>query len=315
MNEFLLPNISNEPRKAEPVMVYAPEMKETSEKEREQNREKFYQAAGKFYGLIIAPLEEDIKTDKLIIVPHGVLHKVPFSTLTDGNEYLVDKYALSVLPSSSIMEFVVKKRKPERDSLLAFGNPIADYVPGFRELEYAEAEVSEIGRHFEKKEIYTREEATETMARERSSWPNVIHFASHGEFNECQPLQSGLLLTKDRENDGRLMVHETFGLDLRKADLVTLSACETGLSKIEGGDDLVGLSRGFIYAGTPSLLATLWEVDDLATARLMGYFYQNYQKGMSKPEALRQAQIALKNIPEYKHPYYWAPFLMIGDWK
>jgi len=166
-----------------------------------------------------------------------------------------------------------------------------------------------------KKEIYTRKEATEGLAKEKASWPNVIHIASHGEFNDRQPLQSGLLLAKDNENDGNLQVHEIFGMDLRNANLVTLSACETALSKIQGGDDLVGLSRGFIYAGTPSLLATLWKVDDQSTAILMEHFYRNWQKGMSKAEALRQAQIALKTMPQYKHPFYWAPFVMIGDWK
>jgi CHAT domain-containing protein len=111
-------------------------------------------------------------------------------------------------------------------------------------------------------------------------------------------------------------VHEIFGLDLRNTNLVVLSACETALSKIYGGDDLVGLSRGFIYAGTPSLLATLWEVDDHSTAILIEEFYKNWQKkGMSKPKALQQAQVALKSMPQYQHPFYWAPFIMIGDWR
>jgi CHAT domain-containing protein len=96
---------------------------------------------------------------------------------------------------------------------------------------------------------------------------------------------------------------------------VTLSACETALSKIQGGDDLVGLSRGFIYAGTPSLLATLWKVDDASTAKLMELFYGNWKKGMTKPEALRQAQLTLKSMPQYRHPFYWAPLVMIGDWR
>jgi CHAT domain-containing protein len=104
-------------------------------------------------------------------------------------------------------------------------------------------------------------------------------------------------------------------MDLRNANLVTLSACDTALSKIQGGDDLVGLSRGFIYAGTPSLLATLWKVDDRSTAVLMERFYTNWIKGMSKAEALREAQLSLKAMPQYKHPFYWAPFVLIGDWK
>jgi len=181
---------------------------------------------------------------------------------------------------------------------------------------YAVKEVDSIAGLFTDKEIYTKDKATEGTAKDKSAGPDVIHFACHVEFNDRQPLQSALVLAKDVDNDGFLQVHEIFELDLKDTNLVALSACETGLSKIQGGDDLVGLSRGFIYAGTPSILATLWKVDDPATAELMQRFYTNLQsKGMKKPEALQMAQIELKNIPKYKHPFYWAPFVMIGDWE
>jgi CHAT domain-containing protein len=206
---------------------------------------------------------------------------------------------------------VVKKRKPAKDSIVTFANPKTDYVP----LGFAEKEGEAISQLFSTREVYTKDKATETMAKSKSSSFSVIHFASHGLFNEKQPLYSGLLLTRDKENDGFLQVHEIFSLDLKNANLVTLSACDTALAKIQGGDDLVGLSRGFIYAGTPSLLATLWEVDDQSTALLMETFYKNWLKGMGKPEALRQAQLALKEMPQYSHPYYWAGFVMIGDWQ
>lgn len=224
---------------------------------------------------------------------------------------LIDRYALSVLPAASLIEHLVKKRKPRKEQLLVLANPQADYLP----LGYAEVEGKAISALFPQSELYSREKATETLVKRRASDFNILHLATHGEFNERQPLQSGLLLARDGENDGQLQVHEIFGMDLRQASLVTLSACETALSRVQGGDDLVGLSRGFIYAGTPSLLATLWKVDDPATARLMESFYRNWQQGMSKPEALRQAQLALKRLPQYQHPYYWAPFVMIGDWK
>ena len=314
LDEFLLPNISTRSIKVVPVITMAigeEYKKETPEKEREKNRQNFITAASELYQLIMAPFEKEIKTKNLIIVPHGALHKVPFSTLSDGQRYMIDKYTLSVLPAASVMDHILKKRKAEKERLLVFANPKTEYVP----LEFAEIEGKTISKIFPQNEVYSREKATETIAREKASSFNILHFATHGEFNDRQPLQSGLLLAKDEENDGYLQVHEIFGMDLRNANLVTLSACDTALSKIFGGDDLVGLARGFIYAGTPSLLATLWKVDDPATAKLMEYFYKNWKQGMSKPEALRQAQIALKNIPEFKHPYYWAPFVMIGDWK
>jgi len=312
---FRLLNISNKSRRPQPKITYGvgeEYKKETSDMEREADRQKFSQEAQAFYETIFAPLEKDIQTDKLIIVPHGVLHKIPFAALSDGRNYLIDKYALSVLPSAGVMEYVVKKRKPFKQSILTLANPLTDYLP----LEFAEVEGEGVSKHFPKRNVYMNEKATETLAKKRAAEFNVIHFASHGEFNDRQPMQSGLILARDNENDGYLQVHEIFSLDLKNANLVTLSACETALSKIQGGDDLVGLSRGFIYAGTPSLLATLWKVFDPSTAELMEKFYDNWKnKGMSKPEALRQAQLALKAIPGYEHPYYWAPFVMIGDWK
>lgn len=142
---------------------------------------------------------------------------------------------------------------------------------------------------------------------------DVIHMGAHAEFNENYPMLSHILLTKDLANDGIFQVHETFELNLPDAHLVTASCCETALCKIQGGDDLIGLSRGFFYAGTPSLLATLWKVDDRSTSIFMEYFYKNWLNGMSKPEALRQAQIQLKKSESYSHPYYWAPFVMFGE--
>ena len=315
VNEFLLPNISNRSRRPEPLITVSTgkfQTGETSRQQREKNRQRFLKATQDLYRAILGPLEEKILAERLIVVPHGALHKVPFAVLNDGKRFLVDKYALSAAPSSSVIDFVVKKRNKNRGRFLAFANPETEYVP----LGFTEIEVNSISNLFSKKEIYYRGNATESRAKGRIDSADVIHFACHGEFNDRQPMQSGLLLSKDSDNDGYLQVHEIFGLDLRHANLVVLSACETALSKICSGDDLVGLSRGFIYAGTPSLLATLWEVDDQSTAILVKKFYENWQKkGMSKPKALQQAQISLKSIRQYHHPYYWAPFIMIGDWR
>jgi len=312
VDRLLLPNISNRPRKAEPVIVYAGrEEKETGEGEREENRKRFQSLSKELYEALLAPVSNDIKAKNLIVVPHGVLHKVPFGALTDGSKYVIDRYTISVLPSASVLEYVVKKRKEAKEKALVFANPKTEHMP----LGFAEAEGRMLESLFPSKEAYYRERATETTAKLRASDFNVIHFATHGEFNERQPMQSGLLLTKDDENDGYLQVHEIFEMDLKNANLVTLSACETALSKIQGGDDLVGLSRGFIYAGTPSILATLWKVDDASTSKLMEIFYRNWKSGMSKAEALRTAQQAVKGMKGYEHPYYWAPFIMIGDWK
>jgi CHAT domain-containing protein/Tfp pilus assembly protein PilF len=315
VNQLLLPNISNRSRKPEPLITVSTgesRSTETGKQQKKENRKRFLAATRDFYKSILGPIADGLDTDGLIIVPHGVLHKVPFAALNDGKKFLIDKYALSVVPSSSVLEYVVKKRKVNKGKFLAFANPKTDYFS----LDYAEVEVDNISGLFSNKQIYSRKEATESKAKELTSSSNIIHFACHGEFNDKQPMQSGLLLAKDDKNDGDLQVHEIFGIDLRNTNLVVLSACETALSKIYSGDDLVGLSRGFIYAGTPSLLATLWEVEDHSTAILIEEFYKNWQKkGMSKPKALQQAQIALKSMPQYQHPFFWAPFIMIGDWR
>ena len=174
-NDFLLPNISNKPRKAADL-VYCPSegKKDTTQEERERNRQRFAQSVQDFYKDILSPIEKDIKTENLIIVPHGVLHKVPFAALSDGKQYMADRYALTILPSASVIEYVVKKRKPDKDTILTLANPKTDYLP----LDFAEAEGENISSLFPSRELYKLDKATETIARNRSSSFNVIHFAS-----------------------------------------------------------------------------------------------------------------------------------------
>ena len=142
------------------------------------------------------------------------------------------------------------------------------------------------------------------------------HLATHGIFNKRNPLFSGVELEADETEDGRLEVHELVGLRLN-ADLVTLSACETALGSgyfvdVPVGDDFVGLTRAFLFAGSPSVLATLWEVDDRSTVRLMRGFYEGLRQA-DKATALAAAQrAALKGGRPHAHPYFWAPFVLVG---
>lgn len=124
-----------------------------------------------------------------------------------------------------------------------------------------------------------------------------------------------MLLAPDAEekHDGYLEVHEVYNLDLHSADLVVLSACQTNLGERSAGDEIIGLNRTFIYAGTPSVLATLWSVEDAATKDLMVAFYSYLNEGYAKGEALRQAQMDVLRNPETAHPYYWAGFVLTGD--
>ena len=156
--------------------------------------------------------------------------------------------------------------------------------------------------------MLVRKDASETNFKAAGAVFSRIHFATHGKFQAEDPLNSGLFLAKDASNDGLLTVGELYSMRL-DADLITLSACETGLGKVANGDDVVGLTRGFLYAGSRSIVASLWSVDDKATAELMEAFYSNLAK-MPKQQALREAQ--LRTRQDFPHPFFWAAFQLTG---
>ena len=151
---------------------------------------------------------------------------------------------------------------------------------------------------------------TENVVREEASEYTMIHFACHGVYEPEAPLFSALLLSKGGDDDGRLEAHEIFSLKLN-CERVALSACETGVSRSRGSD-LVGLCRGFYRAGASSIVVSLWRVDDQATADLMEAFYGELGTGCDPAVALREAQLAL--LAWRPHPYYWAPFVLVGAW-
>ncbi len=312
------------------------------------------------FNSLIGPVLPHIHGKELIIVPHDVLHYLPFQALLapDG-QYLIEKYPISYLSSASLMQFTQEKRKARGDlttllanhgKVLTFGNP--DLGDVRMNLSFAEVEAKEIKSLYPQSTVYLEKEATEEMVKTLIGNSDIVHFASHAELSEEDPLASAIRLAKSDKEDGRLEVREIFGMDL-KASLVVLSACETGLGKLSSGDELVGLTRAFIYAGTPSVVASLWNVEDSSTAQLMASFYKNL-KTMTKVEALRQAQLELirSNINSdllarrgiggvgklgetpsataapraersapgaisvtTSHPYFWAPFILVGEGK
>ena len=165
-----------------------------------------------------------------------------------------------------------------------------------------------VGQEEKGSTVFVRADATEAKAKKLLPTVGIIHFATHGELSETDPLSSAVLLVPGEGEDGRLEVREVFGLDLH-AKLVVLSACETGLGKLSRGDEVVGLQRAFLYAGTPAVVTTLWKVDDKATYDLIRAFYTRLEK-VGTVEALRQAQ--LETIATYPHPYQWAAFNLTG---
>ena len=264
--------------------------------------------SSELYKILIKPALDEIGTKKLVIVPHGILHYLPFHALKgqDG-KYLFEQYQISYVPSASVMKYLPQKRREMGNRVLALGNPAIDHEE-YSSIEFSEAEVERIGKVFPHSEIYIGNLASESMFRERAQEYDILHLACHTDLNSLYPLFSGLLLAPGGENDGKLDVYEIFSLDLH-ASLVVLSSCQTGLGHLTTGDELVGLSRAFFCAGTQSLVSSLWEVNDESTGYLMECFYRN-MRNHSKVESLQMAQFDTKN--KYGDLYYWAPFVLIG---
>lgn len=265
--------------------------------------------ANSLYRQLIQPFEGLIGTRNMLIVPHGALHYLPFSALHNGKTSLIATRDIRLLPSSSVQKYI-RPAQPRKtlENVLIFGNP--DLGQASLDLPSAEDEAKAIAGIATGSKIFTRKQATETSFKKLAYNHQYLHIASHGQFKSENALDSRLLLTGDSENDGSLTVRELYDIALN-AELVTLSACETGLGKALKGDDIVGLTRGFLYAGSSNIVASLWEVDDEATSILMKHFYGNLKKGLPKKTALRQAQSDLQKT--HPQPIFWAAFYLTGN--
>lgn len=182
------------------------------------------------------------------------------------------------------------------------------------------ARSQEIARHYRPEQValFLGQDAKEENVKNSQALATArrIHFATHGLISERQPQYSSLVLTLDGDTreDGLLQVYEIFNLKLQ-ADLVVLSACQTGLGQQLKGEGIIGLTRAFMYAGAPSVVVSVWRVADASTAELMVGFYRHLDRGDDKAEALRRAKLELMKNPRYAHPYFWAPFVLIGETK
>jgi CHAT domain-containing protein len=259
------------------------------------------------YQTLIGPVEPLIRGKRLVIVPHDVLHYLPFSALrSPDGRWLVEEHAFTTVPSASVLKFLVDKGAQASDRILAVGNP--DLGPALA-LPWAEREVRALGdRYPTTSTVLVRADASESRVKQQAGQAGLIHFAVHGELNETDPMASALLLDPGNGEDGRFEVREIFSTEL-SARLVVLSACETGLGKLSRGDELVGLQRAFLYAGTPAVVTTLWKVDDRASFLLMRRFYEEL-KAKGPAQALRAAQRSL--IVDYPHPFSWAGYGLTG---
>ena len=249
------------------------------------------------YRQLIEPIREKIQAASLIIVPHHVLHYIPFHALYDGSNYLVDTHAITQSASVSVLKICREKKiqKTEQDLVLAVADEMTPHI---------NEEVEALRELLPKGLFFVGREAREDKLRRYGPTAGKLHIAAHGIFRADNPMFSSLKL-----GDSWLNLFDIFNLQLG-AELTVLSACETGMSAVWEGDELLGLARGFLYAGTPSLVVSLWTVNDRSTAQLMRGFYEALQRGVSKTRALQEAVLAVKAA--FPHPYYWAPFILMG---
>jgi CHAT domain-containing protein len=260
----------------------------------------------RLYDILYEELAEELAfCQSLVIVPHGFLHYLPFHALFDGQQHLIERFALSYSPSSSLYDICC-----ERQRGLRYGRPVIMANSAGGELPFAIGEARSIATVLDT-QPYLEAAATRTVLETEGRNADFIHIAAHGRFRQDAPLFSAIDLA-----DGPLTTADVFGLEL-KARLVALSACETGRAVVGGGDELIGLTRAFLYAGAASLLVSQWRVDDASTARLMEDFYSELAKGKAPAIALRSAQVAFLHSfttqTALRHPFYWAGFQIIGD--
>lgn len=267
---------------------------------------------------------------KLIVIPDGLLNYVPYESLVHNGRYLIEDHQISYLPSASLIELLRQpppksaSARDEQLDLLAFGDPVfADRqawdgdMPNLSRLPRTRDEVEYIASLIpkERERLYLGKESTErAFKHERLSKYRWIHLATHSLIDERNPGHSAVALALDASNDedGFLRATEIADLDL-DCDLVVLSACETGRGQLSSGEGIIGLSRSFFIAGARSVVVSQWAVSDISTAQLMKDFYQQLVNGAAKPAALREAKLRmLHGGSETRHPYYWAPFVIIG---
>ena len=297
----------------------------------------FRATASKLYDLLMSPVRADLQGKRtLVIVPDAVLWELPFQALIDANgHYLIEDLAVSYVPSLTVLREMRRLRKQkqsvQRDiNLLAIGNPelrnaIAERVSlvhrdeKLEPLPEAEKEVTTLGQLYgPRSAIYIGADAREDRFKQEAGRFNVLHLATHGVLNDASPMYSQIVLAQsDKGEDGLLEAWEIMKLNLN-ADLVVLSACESGLGRVGAGEGMIGLTWAFFVAGSPASVVSQWKVESSSTAQLMVEFHRNLQAKtpklkLSKAKALQKAALTVLGNKNFRHPFYWAGFILVGD--
>lgn len=287
----------------------------------------------------------DDKIQKLVFSPDDILYLLPFEALLtqkNNNQWLINHHTVAYAPSISSLREIIKRSKNNSKKrgkdLLAFGDPLygdaelengskkngdifQNFYPSqefkFFQLKYSGIEVQKIASLFKatKEEVYRKEKASEAELKSlKLDNYKIIHFAVHGLIDDQKPTRSSIVLSlnQDSQEDGFVQMREIYNLRMN-SDLVTLSACQTGLGQFIRGEGIEGLSRAFFYAGASSVLVSLWAVNDQASYQLMERFYFYLRASGSIMEALQKAKLEMIHSRVFSHPYYWAGFVITGN--
>ena len=305
--------------------------------------------SNKLYNVLLKPFEDQLNNyANLIVVPDGALAYLPFEALTQGSQYLIENFRIKYEPSLTSLTLLQESDPGDQKELLAVagsqtseGNSQFVRSAQLSSLPSTLIEVDSIASHFQQVSMLKKEEVSEQAFKEllQENRYRYIHLATHGVIDEDQPSRSGLTLSAEGEitasskEDGMLRSSEIFGLDIN-SDMVVLSACNTGLGKVVDGEGMLGMQRSFFYAGTSTVVVSLWNVYDRSTASFMNGFYKNLLHTESnegwwkstlrwigwddsipfgkKASAMRQAKLQMIKHPLFNHPVYWAPFIVVG---
>jgi CHAT domain-containing protein/tetratricopeptide (TPR) repeat protein len=248
------------------------------------------------YSRLVAPLLKNLAADHLVIIPHGVMHYLPFHAFHDGERYLMDRYSISYAPSASVFHYCMTKTEVDGEPLLM---GVADDVAPF-----IEREIHEVQKIAPRSRVFTGPDATRKVFQAEATSASFVHIATHSVFQQEQPMSSSFKLA-----DGLVSALDLYSMSC-EVDLITLSGCRSGMSEVTGTDEVLGLVRGFLYTGARSLLLSLWDLDDQTTSAFMSIFYREWLEGNSKAQALRSAATAIRSSKP--HPFFWAPFYLVG---
>lgn len=273
---------------------------------------RYKKSAKTLYDELIRPIEALLEADKidtLVFVPDGLLRTIPMAALHDGKQFLIEKYALAITPGMTLME----PKAIQRDSVHLLLNGLSEAVHGFAALPFVPQELDQLGRIFPSTRLMNETYTAANMEKEISATPyTIVHIASHGQFTSRAEDTFVLTMEGKLSLDGLEALIRPAKLRDNPIELLTLSACQTA-----AGDDraAMGLAGIAIKAGARSAMGTLWFVSDQATATVLENFYtQLKDPPMSKAKALQQAQISLLKDERFRHPRYWSPYLLIGNW-